>query len=97
METATTNQTNAHYNDEVLFFDGILEFHADIYSDLSPEDKELLKIYYLVGQEPPENIFEYRNALVQEHPDIEARAKAAFARVLEELGIHEFAYSTEYK
>lgn len=95
MKKATSNEANARYNDEVLFLDGIVEFHLSIYEVLSLEDKELFKLYYLIGQPTPENIFEYRNNLIREQPGIEARAKAAFAKVLKALDIDKFTYSTK--
>lgn len=95
MQRATSNEANARYNDEILFLDGIVEFHPDIYDALSAEDKELLRAYYLVGQPTPENVFVYRNNLVREQPGIEARARAVFARILDALDAGEFAYTTK--
>ena len=95
MERATSNEANAHYNDEILFLDGVVEFHPEVYDTLPNEEKELLQAYYLVGQPIPENIFEYRNNLLREQPDIEAKAKTAFIKLLESLDIDEFTYSTK--
>lgn len=96
MNKATSNIGNAHYNDEVLFLDGIIEFHKEAYDSLSDEDKRLFEAYYLVDVPTPENIFEYRSQLLAEQPEIEAEAKVAFARLLETLHITDFAYTTKW-
>lgn len=93
MERATDNETNAMYNDETLFLEGIFAFHPDIYNSLSVDDQQILQKYYLIGQPIPENIFEYRRALLQDQPAIEAKAKAVFAKILATLKIAEFPYS----
>src|SRR5258706_14082668 len=94
MEKATDNQVNARYNDESLFLEEIIEFHPEVYNALPARDQEVLQAYYLVGQPVPENIFEYRKALLHEQPSIEAQAKAVFDRILSMLKINKFEYST---
>jgi hypothetical protein len=64
MQKATDNGANAHYNDECLFVDDILEFHPEVLDSLPAEDREALKVYYLVGEPAPENIFEHREDLI---------------------------------
>lgn len=93
MEKAT-DTANMHYNDEVLFLDGILESHPEVYDALSTGDRELLKTYYLIGMPVPDNILEYRRALLLKQPGIEVRSKAVFDKVLKLLNIGVFTYST---
>lgn len=96
MEKASDNKANACYNDETLFLDGTQEFHPEVFESLSPEDQQILKEYYLIGSEEEiENIFSYRSNLLDAQPLIEAQAKTAFDKVLNQLGIKEFTYSTK--
>lgn len=87
--------TNAHYNDESLFLDGILESHPEVLDALPAEDREALEVYYLVNQPVPDNIFEYRENLVRQQPHVQARAKSAFDTLLRALGITKFTYTTK--
>ena len=95
MPSATDNELNARYNDEVLFLDGIVEFHPEAIAGLSAEDRRVLGVYYGLGQPTPENIFAFRQELSQTQPDIETQAKAVFAKVLASLHIDEFHYTTQ--
>lgn len=49
MEKATDNNTNARYNDEIIFIDGIVDVHPEVLAAMSDEDRETLEVYYLVG------------------------------------------------
>jgi hypothetical protein len=95
MEKATDNKINARFNDEIIFIDGIVETHPEIYTALSDEDREALQVYYLVGQPTPENVFEYRSELVRLDPHIQARAARAFNKLLAMLDIDDFKYTTK--
>jgi len=97
MEKGTDSEDNARYNDEVLFLDGIIESHPEVYVALPREDRAAIQLYYLVGQPVPENIFNYRKNLVFEDPEIQHKAESAFRNLLEMLGVQVFDYSTKFR
>jgi hypothetical protein len=93
METATSSPENTRYNDESNFLDGLYEFHAELFDDVSEQEMKALQTYYLLGQEVPENIFAYRSKLIQRQPELQNEAHQAFNKVIELAGIAEFKYS----
>ncbi len=95
MQKATDNEENAHYNDETLFADGIVEFHPEIYAALSNEEQRILQTYYLTGKSTPTNIFDYRSELLRQHPDINDKAQVVLQKILHMLNISKFQYTTQ--
>lgn len=95
MEKAIDNNTNARYNDEIVFIDGIVDMHPEVLAAMSDEDRETLEVYYLVGQAVPENIFEYRSSLVEDNPGIQNRAMIVFNKLLAVLEVDNFKYTTK--
>ena len=84
METqnATSSQANKEYNEQLDVIESFYEFHPEFFDDLSPKLRAAVEEYYLLGKETPDNVFEYRLALVQRDPAIEAKAKEAYEQVL---------------
>lgn len=79
VETSTSNEEDQKYNEEVNLLDGLYEFHPEFFAQLTPNELKVLKTYYLIGCEIPENVFEYRNDLIVHNPAIEDEAQAAFS------------------
>ena len=78
---------NRRYNDEVMFLDGLYEFHPDFFENLNDQELNALRMYYLTGQDVPRNIFEYRSELLKRKPTIEKEAHAALAMVRKAAGM----------
>lgn len=86
-------EEDPYYNDEVLFLDGVLEFHPRILVQLSKQDIEALQKYYAMGQTTPENIFAYRQEVMNADSGLKHRAEQAFSRVVAALGMKQFVYA----
>ena len=87
MKSSDLTSVEKQYNDEVLLLDGLYEFHPDFFEQLSESDRKVIKEYYLAGEEVPENIFEYRAALISGDVRIEQDAKGAYERLLQIAGV----------
>lgn len=85
--TANSSPENKRYNDEAGLLDGLYEFHPGFFKNLSQQELQALKTYYLTSQDVPENIFGYRAELLKENPEIEEEARNAFARICKLAGI----------
>lgn len=90
MKTNRPDFFNAVYNDESNLIEDLYEFHPGHFSDLTPEEFSTLQTYYMFAIDEasmPTNVFEYRAELLQREPDIEARAKAIYKKVLVKAGV----------
>jgi hypothetical protein len=85
--SATSSVDNRKYNDELALIESVYEFHPDAFDTLSIDEVVALQEYYLIGREVPNNIFAYRERLVERDRTIAASARLAFRRVCENLGI----------
>lgn len=94
MEKAIGNEQNARYNDELLFLDGIREFHPEVFKELTSQEQKALEIYYPSDTENIPDIFSYRDSLLQTNTQAERNAHAALKRILSILGIHNLSYTT---
>lgn len=79
---------DAAYNREINLLDGFFEFHPEWFANLSPDDKQALESYYLLGKPVPEDIFEYRRELVAMDADLPEHARAVLARILQAGGVN---------
>ena len=80
-ETPDSSRENKEYNDEASLLDGLYEFHPEFFEQLSADELEALESYYLVGQEVPDNVFDYRKELIKNNLQIESTAKVAFSHL----------------
>lgn len=80
---------DAAYNNEIVLLDGLLEFHPDLFAQLSEPDRELLERYYLVGRPVPQDVFEYRRSVVQADPGLARQAQLVLRGLLDTIGIAE--------
>lgn len=83
MSEAKVVEENERYNDEIGLLDGLYEFHPEYFNQLAPGELEILRTYYLLGQEVPENVFEYRKELMERQLGIETEVQAVLAKLLE--------------
>jgi hypothetical protein len=93
-ETATSSTENSRYNDESNFLDGLYEFHPDFFDELTKQEMQSLRTYYLTGMLVPENVFEYRIQVIGEDPGLEDRAHQVFSKLLKVAGIDTFQYTS---
>jgi hypothetical protein len=82
IETATSSQANKEYNEQLDVIESLYEFHPEFFDGLTPELLKAANEYYLLSQQTPKNVFEYRLALLQRDPTIGAKAKNAYEQVL---------------
>jgi len=81
MTRENLSKENQQYNDQAILLDGLYEFHPEYFTQLAPDELKILKTYYLVGEEPPEDIFGYRKELLAKNPDIVSKAETVFSKL----------------
>ncbi len=87
MPSASSSSENRRYNDEVCFLDDFYEFHPEAFERLTSREFDLLRQYYLLGEEVPEKIFVHRASVVTENPQLADAAYRVLGKVCRLLGI----------
>lgn len=75
------------YNRESLLCDDFWEFHPEIFSVLSDEEKADLLRYYPQDFTDIPDVFKYRRLMLGADPGLEGRARALLVKVLTPIGV----------
>lgn len=90
IERMRKSKFNAKYNREVLILDGLYDFHPEAFDCLSAAELRILRTYYLLGEAVPEDVFSYRERVLEKNPDLEDASRIIANRVCVSLGIRDF-------
>ncbi len=95
--SASSSSENRRYNDEICLLDDFYEFHPEAFEQLTPPELDLLRRYYLLGEEVPENVFVHRAVIVKKDPQLAGAAYKVLEKALRTLGIDEIHWPSASK
>ncbi len=84
------NDNDMQYNKEVNLLDTLYEFHPNDFKALTANDFMILRRYYCLDAEVPENIFEYRRYVLMQDASLEDRAREIANEICKGMGILDF-------
>lgn len=87
MKLADLNSEEKRYNDESNLLDSLYEFHPDFFNELDSNERKVMGEYYLVGKDMPENVFEYRKAILSQDPNLKEKGEQTFEHLMDIAGI----------
>lgn len=76
------------YNRQVGVVEGLIDFHPEFLAELDEKSRAVMEQYFFAGKEINVNdIFLYRNELLEKEPEIKAQAFVALRIFLDNAGV----------